>query len=251
MAREGFEPSASLVLSESGLPVAYRAASNSGGWNRTSASRSRAWRRDQPRPPRNPAAADLRFGEEDSNLHHRIQSPGACRWPIPQSAPRESNPPVRPGEPAPDRSARDATAILVLAAPGEGVEPPRPRGRLINSEVRLPFRHPGSSADAGRESARRGSNPHFRHGQAAGSRYITGASIASSNRIVCIRRLRIVKERTESAGRESNPRLRLTRAASVRPDPRRLKRLGPEGLEPSPAWLRARDAAANTLVPEG
>ena len=27
-------------------------------------------------------------------------------------------------------------------APGEGLEPPR-RGRLINSEVRLPFRHPG------------------------------------------------------------------------------------------------------------
>ena len=35
MAQEGFEPSASLVLSESGLPVAYRAKS-SGGWNRTS-----------------------------------------------------------------------------------------------------------------------------------------------------------------------------------------------------------------------
>ena len=28
-------------------------------------------------------------------------------------------------------------------APGEGLEPPR-RGRLINSEVRLPFRHPGN-----------------------------------------------------------------------------------------------------------
>ena len=26
-------------------------------------------------------------------------------------------------------------------------------------------------------------------------------------------------------------------------------RVGPEGLEPSPAWLRARRAAANTLVP--
>ena len=36
MAQEGFEPSASLVLSESGLPVAYRAKSSSGGWNRTS-----------------------------------------------------------------------------------------------------------------------------------------------------------------------------------------------------------------------
>ena len=37
MAQEGFEPSASLVLSESGLPVAYRAkTTSSGGWNRTS-----------------------------------------------------------------------------------------------------------------------------------------------------------------------------------------------------------------------
>jgi hypothetical protein len=36
LAQEGFEPSASLVLSESGLPVAYRALSSSGGWNRTS-----------------------------------------------------------------------------------------------------------------------------------------------------------------------------------------------------------------------
>jgi hypothetical protein len=38
MAQEGFEPSASLVLSESGLPVAYRAMMqcSSGGWNRTS-----------------------------------------------------------------------------------------------------------------------------------------------------------------------------------------------------------------------
>jgi hypothetical protein len=37
MAQEGFEPSASLVLSESGLPVAYRASDiSSEGWNRTS-----------------------------------------------------------------------------------------------------------------------------------------------------------------------------------------------------------------------
>jgi hypothetical protein len=38
VAQEGFEPSASLVLSESGLPVAYRASFHfsSGGWNRTS-----------------------------------------------------------------------------------------------------------------------------------------------------------------------------------------------------------------------
>lgn len=33
--------------------------------------------------------------------------------------------------------------------PGEGVEPSHPRGRQILSLLRLPFRHPGSSKQAG------------------------------------------------------------------------------------------------------
>ena len=33
------------------------------------------------------------------------------------------------------------------------------------------------------------------------------------------------------------------------PGPVPICRMGPEGLEPSPAWLRARHAAANTLIP--
>ncbi len=63
----------------------------------------------------------------------------------------------------------------------------------------------------------------------------------------CDRR-RIVKE-TQSTGWGSNPRHRLTRAVSCLLDHQCMPRVGPEGLEPSPAWLRARCAAANTLVP--
>ena len=61
----------------------------------------------------------------------------------------------------------------------------------------------------------------------------------------CDRR-RIVKE-TQSTGWGSNPRHRLTRAVSCLLDHQCMHRVGPEGLEPSPAWLRARCAAANTL----
>ncbi len=61
-------------------------------------------------------------------------------------------------------------------------------------------------------------------------------------------RRRIVKE-TQSTGWGSNPRHRLTRAVSCLLDHQCKPRVGPEGLEPSLAWLRARCAAANTLVP--
>jgi hypothetical protein len=59
-------------------------------------------------------------------------------------------------------------------------------------------------------SAQRESNPHFRHGKAAGCRYIMGA----------FQHDQIVNEQ-----------------------------VGPEGLEPSPSRLRAGHAAANTLIP--
>src|SRR3954454_3209853 len=91
-----------------------------------------------------------------------------------------------------------------------------------------------------RPSAQRESNPHFRHGKAAGYRYIMGT----------LHRHRIVKE-SESTGWDSNPRRRITGAVSSPLDDRctRTIRVGPEGLEPSPARLRAGCAAANTWVP--
>src|SRR5208282_2449926 len=63
-------------------------------------------------------------GKEDSNLHRLIQSQGAYRLADSrvESASRESNPPVGPGKPAPDRSARDASTVASSA--GSGIRTP-------------------------------------------------------------------------------------------------------------------------------
>src|SRR5262245_31881049 len=53
--------------------------------------------------------------------------------------------------------------------------------------------------------------------------------------------------RSESTGPDSNRRIRITGAESWPLDDQCLS-VGPEGLEPSPAWLRARDAATSTLI---
>lgn len=60
--------------------------------------------------------------------------------------------------------------------------------------------------------------------------------------------------RTQSTGRESNPRLCITGAASCRWTTSAfvfelVPSVGPEGLEPSLSRLRAGRAAANTLIP--
>ena len=83
-----------------------------------------------------------------------------------------------------------------------------------------------------------------------GCRYIMGAS----GELNC--------QRTKSTGPESNRRYRMTNAARRCPvrSPCRWTTsacqrvavfvvLGPEGLEPSPTWLRARHAATSTLIP--
>ena len=79
-----------------------------------------------------------------------------------------------------------------------------------------------------RKSAQRESNPHFRHGKATGCRYIMGAEVGN----------RIVKELRAPGGTRT-----LVTAVRVR----RLRlwttsaflSVGPAGLEPAPAWLRA------------
>ena len=90
-----------------------------------------------------------------------------------------------------------------------------------------------------RSSAQRESNPHFRHGKAVGCRYIMG-TIADA-----------ALSKTESTGWDSNPRRGSTGAVSSPLDHQCLRtiRMGPEGLEPSPARVRAGCAAANTWVP--
>jgi hypothetical protein len=85
-------------------------------------------------------------------------------------------------------------------------------------------------------SAQRELNPLFRPGKAAGCRYIMGACVTTK------------LSNSESTGPDSNRRHRITGAESWPLDDQCLLSVGPEGLEPSPARLRAGNAAANTLV---
>jgi hypothetical protein len=76
VAQEGFEPSASLVLSESGLPVAYRAKCQFRGLE----SNQRLHVQSVVLLPAATAPESVReFGKKDSNLHHLIQSQAACQ----------------------------------------------------------------------------------------------------------------------------------------------------------------------------
>ena len=59
----------------------------------------------------------------------------------------------------------------------------------------------------------------------------------------------IVKDQSKSTGWDSNPRRRITSAVSSPLDDQCLLSVGPLGLEPRPARLRAGDAAANTSIP--
>ena len=88
-----------------------------------------------------------------------------------------------------------------------------------------------------RQSAQRESNPHVRHGKAVGCRYIMG-TLADAG----------LSKRTEHrVGLEpTSPHYGCGVLAAGRPVPCRV---GPEGLEPSPARLRAGCAAANTWDP--
>ena len=111
-----------------------------------------------------------------------------------------------------------------------------PRSRSRDHARVVPGGIPGFPTSCSPERQRE-SNPHFRHGKAAGCRYIMGASWCaelSNNR---------------STGRDSNPRRRITGAVSSPLDDQCITSVGPEGLEPSPGGLRVRCAAANTLIP--
>lgn len=97
------------------------------------------------------------------------------------------------------------------------------------------FPHP----EVDRQSAQRESNPHFRHGKAIGCRYIMGTVKPTPN---CQR------SAEHRVGLEpTSPPYECGVFAARRPV--HQSRVGSEGLEPSPTWLRARHAAANTLIP--
>src|SRR5205823_10312526 len=80
-----------------------------------------------------------------------------------------------------------------------------------------------------------------RHGEPAGFRYIMGA-------IRCDELSKNLYFQEHRVGLEpTSPHYGCGILAAGRPVP--VIQVGPEGLEPSPASLRARYAAANTLVP--
>ena len=88
------------------------------------------------------------------------------------------------------------------------------------------------------KSAQRESNPHFRHGKAAGCRYIMGA----------IKCAGLPKNREHQEGLEpSSPHYGCGILAALATSA--ITSVGPEGLEPSPGGLRVRCAAASTLIP--
>ena len=88
------------------------------------------------------------------------------------------------------------------------------------------------------QSAQRESNPHFRHGKAVGCRYIMGAC-----------RLDKLSKNVKAPGGTRTLVAALRVRCPCRWTTSACVSAGPEGLEPSPARLRAGDAAANTLVP--
>jgi hypothetical protein len=133
MAQEGFEPSASLILSESGLPVAYRAKVENiavpGAGIEPAASTFRAWRHDQPQLPR--SLAFNQFGKEASNLHRPVQSRGAYQLADSRVVvPGEHHARIELACPV-WKTGAFAARPMVRSAPvereaeGEGVEPPK------------------------------------------------------------------------------------------------------------------------------
>jgi hypothetical protein len=89
-------------------------------------------------------------------------------------------------------------------------------------------------------SAQRESNPHVRHGEAVGFRYIMGTSADAE----------LSKNPRAPGGTRTHVsalRGRCLRLWTTSAEPH--FGVGPEGLEPSPVWLRARCSAARALVP--
>lgn len=83
------------------------------------------------------------------------------------------------------------------------------------------------------KSTQRELNPHLRHGKAMRFRYAMSAGISG----------RIVKEQFQTVRTESSD------ASFESALPVGMAEVGPDGLEPSPARLRAGCAASNTLIP--
>ena len=93
--------------------------SSSGGWNRTSGLRVQS---AASLPPATAPDSGRRRGFEIQLPPPDSKSGSLPVSRFPRAPPRESNPPVGPGKPAPDRSARDASTVASSA--GSGIRTP-------------------------------------------------------------------------------------------------------------------------------
>ena len=121
---------------------------------------------------------------------------------------------------------------------------------------------------ASEKSTQRESNPHFRPGKAARCRYIMGAFFRSWSNCQTSPHGLVVRANSNATAIGAVPTnaehrvgleptfphygcgvLAAERPVLVVAELVVILPVGPEGLEPSPTWLRARHAAANTLIP--
>ena len=246
MAQVGVEPTASLVLSEGGLPIAYQAVPVPGaGVEPTSAG-------SEPdvlpvRRPRNKQA--FRHGRASQGSGRRVEpsSPGSR----PGSLPVSRSPRVPCGNRTHLSGLEDqhlCHSAKGTKAEGEGVEPSRLIARPFSGRLPSPIGLPFRSSCGGRnrtcnrllnreppyhwatpqKSGRWDLNPRFPVPETADSR------------------LSYVLSRAPSGNRTRTSCMASRQAAVTS-----RVQVGPEGLEPSPRWLRARYAAANTWIPFG
>jgi hypothetical protein len=138
-------------------------------------------------------------------------------------------PPVNSRVPVPARAPPESSRHPVGMA---GFEPALSCSR--SRRIGQAFPHPESPRSP--TSAQRESNPHVRHGEAVGYRYIMGTIAVPE-----------LSKRAESTGWDSNPRPRVTSAESSPLDDQCSIGVGPEGLEPSPNRLRVGRSAASVV----
>ena len=200
----GVEPTASLVLSESGRPVAYRArcacrvvkgrAVSSGGRIRTHTHWFKASEPTVSRP-RNVCL---------SRLAATRRGALRCSAPLRVAATQVQN----------RRKERELNPQGISA---------RPFSRRLPSPVGLPFRKEQFTVR-------------------------TTSAFAQGGRL---NNGRVTTDQRSLDGWIRTSVLRLPKPADFAALPHPDFRVGPEGLEPSPPWLRARHAAANTWIPLG
>lgn len=265
VAQVGVEPTASLVLSESGRPIAYRANSSfprcpdaqSGSRTHTHSGLSRAALPIGASGPR----SEERHGSAASSSGRRTRTFIAwfrARKPTISRSPnkpdtvvgRECPVGVEPTSPV-WKTGTFAARPRAHKAEGEGVEPSRliarPGSGRMPSPIGLPFRESCGGRSRTCKCLLNREVP-YRWATPQEVRTVGVEPTLSGSRNRRIPRLSYVLN--ESTQRELNPHVLHGEQAGCRYITGASISVGPDGLEPSPNWLRARHAAANTLVPQ-